>query len=186
MSLTFSRYVRFIFHVCPVLSSRVISLHLPSCRLVSLCFVSLSYPLRSPCFHFCPCQSGTGRPFRLGWRKIRQGRSSCLVTFWRDRRLRKVERKFRYLRSCLPQNLRSKLALQIVNQRTDKGELCKIYKPHAALDNGRDHIQRYHQAGILVVLSFFQSKQSRDHKRRVCVPTKPLSSQFGPFPDECL
>ena len=47
MSLTFSRYVRFICHVCPVLSLRVISLHLPSCRLVSLCFVS-------PCFHFCP------------------------------------------------------------------------------------------------------------------------------------
>ena len=54
MSLTFSRYVRFIFHVCPVLALRVISLHLPSCRLVSLCFVSLSFPLHSPCFHFCP------------------------------------------------------------------------------------------------------------------------------------
>ena len=54
MSLTFSRYVRFIVHVCPVLSLRVISLHLPSCRLVSLCFVSLSFPLHSPCFHFCP------------------------------------------------------------------------------------------------------------------------------------
>ena len=53
-SLTFSRYVRFIFHVCPVLSLRVISLHLPSCRLLSLCFVSLSFPLHSPCFHFCP------------------------------------------------------------------------------------------------------------------------------------
>ena len=53
MSLTFSRYVRFIFHVCPVLSLRVISLHL-SCRLVSLCVVSLSFPLHSPCFHFCP------------------------------------------------------------------------------------------------------------------------------------
>ena len=56
MSLTFSRYVRFVFHVCPVLSLRVISLHLPSCRLVSLCFVSLSFPLHSPCFHFCPFQ----------------------------------------------------------------------------------------------------------------------------------
>ena len=54
MSLTFSRYVRFIFHVCPVLSLRVISLHLPSCRLVSLCFVSLSFLLHSPCFHFYP------------------------------------------------------------------------------------------------------------------------------------
>ena len=54
MSLTFSRHVRFIFHACPVLSLRVISLHLPSCRLVSLCFVSLSFPLHSPCFHFCP------------------------------------------------------------------------------------------------------------------------------------
>ena len=54
MSLSFSRYVRFIFHVCPVLSLRVISLHLPSCRLVSLCFVSLSFPLHSLCFHFCP------------------------------------------------------------------------------------------------------------------------------------
>ena len=53
-SLTCSRYVRFIFHVCPVLSLRVISLLLPSCRLVSLCFVSLSFPLHSPCFHFCP------------------------------------------------------------------------------------------------------------------------------------
>ena len=37
MPLTFSRYVRFIFHVCPVLSLRVI------CRLVSSCFVSLSF-----------------------------------------------------------------------------------------------------------------------------------------------
>ena len=54
MSLSFSRYVRFIFHVCPVLSLRVMSLHLPSCRLVSLSFVSLSFPLHSPCFHFCP------------------------------------------------------------------------------------------------------------------------------------
>ena len=54
MFLTFSRYVRFIFHVCPVLALRVISLHLPSCRLVSLCFVSLSFPRHSPCFHFCP------------------------------------------------------------------------------------------------------------------------------------
>ena len=53
MSLTFSRYVRFIFHVCPVLSLRV-SLHFPSCRLVSLRFFSLSFPLHSPCFHFCP------------------------------------------------------------------------------------------------------------------------------------
>ena len=41
-------YVRFIFHVCPVLSLRVISLHLPSCRIVSLLF-----PLHSPCCHFC-------------------------------------------------------------------------------------------------------------------------------------
>ena len=49
MSLTFSRYVRFIFHVCPVLSLRVISLLLPSCRLVSLCFVSLSFPLSLSC-----------------------------------------------------------------------------------------------------------------------------------------
>ena len=55
MSLTFSRrYVRFICHVCPAFSLRVISLHLPSCRLVSLCFVSLSFPLHCPCFHFCP------------------------------------------------------------------------------------------------------------------------------------
>ena len=44
MSLSFFRYVRFIFHVCPV----------PSCRWVSLSFVSLSFPLHSPCFHFCP------------------------------------------------------------------------------------------------------------------------------------
>ena len=57
MSLTFSRYVRFIFHVCPVLSSRVISLHLPSCRLVSLCVVSSCFPFLPPalpCFQFCP------------------------------------------------------------------------------------------------------------------------------------
>ena len=54
MFLTVSRYVRFIFNVCPVLALRVISLHLPSCRLVSLCFVSLSFSLHSPCFHFCP------------------------------------------------------------------------------------------------------------------------------------
>ena len=43
MSL-FSRYVRFIFHVCSVLSLLVISLHLPSCRLVSC-----------PVFPFYPC-----------------------------------------------------------------------------------------------------------------------------------
>ena len=54
MSLSFSRYVRFIFHACPVLSLRVSSLHLPSCRLVALSFVSLSFPLHSPCFDFCP------------------------------------------------------------------------------------------------------------------------------------
>ena len=46
-------YVPF-FRCGPVLSLRVISLHLPSCRLVPLCFVSLSFPLHSPCFHFCP------------------------------------------------------------------------------------------------------------------------------------
>ena len=54
MSLSFSRYVRFVFHACPVLSLRVSSLHLPSCRLAALSFVSLSFPLRSPCFYFCP------------------------------------------------------------------------------------------------------------------------------------
>ena len=48
MSLSFSRYVCFIFHVCPVLSLQVISLHLPSCRLVSLCFVSFSLSLSCP------------------------------------------------------------------------------------------------------------------------------------------
>ena len=63
MSLTFSRYVRFIFHVCPLLSLRVISLHLLSCRLVSLCFVSLSFPLHSPCFHFCPFHVPFSSPF---------------------------------------------------------------------------------------------------------------------------
>ena len=52
--LSFSRYVRLIFHVCPVLSVPVISLHLPSCPLASLSFVSLSFPLHSPCFHFFP------------------------------------------------------------------------------------------------------------------------------------
>ena len=53
MSLTFSRYVRFVFHVCPVLSLRVISLSpvVPIGFLV-LCFPS--FPLRCPCFHFCP------------------------------------------------------------------------------------------------------------------------------------
>ena len=61
-SLTFSRYVRLIFHVCPVLSLRVISLHLPSRQLVSLCFVSLSFPLRSPCFHFCPLHVPVSSP----------------------------------------------------------------------------------------------------------------------------
>ena len=55
MCLTFSWYVRgFIFHACPVLSLRVISLHLPSGRLVSLCFVSLSFPL---VFISVPCMS---------------------------------------------------------------------------------------------------------------------------------
>ena len=39
--------------LCSLLALRVISLHFP-CRLVSLCFVSLSSPLHSPCFHFCP------------------------------------------------------------------------------------------------------------------------------------
>ena len=62
MSLTFSRYVRFIFHVCPVLSLRVISLHLQSCRFVSphspctplLSCLSLACPFSSPLlpFHF--------------------------------------------------------------------------------------------------------------------------------------
>ena len=52
--LSFSRYVRFNFYVCPVLSLSVMSLHLPSCRLVSLSFVFLLFPLHSPCFHFCP------------------------------------------------------------------------------------------------------------------------------------
>ena len=61
MSLTFSRYVRFIFHVCPVLALRVISLHLPSCRLVSLCFVSLSFPPALPLFS---CLS-LSRPFQF-------------------------------------------------------------------------------------------------------------------------
>ena len=51
---SFSRYVRFIFHACPALSLRVSSLHLPSCRLAALSFLSLSFPLHSPCFHFCP------------------------------------------------------------------------------------------------------------------------------------
>ena len=54
MSLSFSRYVRFIFHVCPFLSLPVISLHLPLCSLVSLCFVCLSVPPHSPCYHFFP------------------------------------------------------------------------------------------------------------------------------------
>ena len=54
MSLSFSRYVRFIFHACPVFSLRASSLHLPSCRLVALSFVSLSFTLHSPCFHLCP------------------------------------------------------------------------------------------------------------------------------------
>ena len=55
MSLTFSRYVRVIFHVCPVLSLRVFSLHLPSCRLVPLRFVSLSFPLHSFSFLSLSC-----------------------------------------------------------------------------------------------------------------------------------
>ena len=48
MSLSFSRYVRFIFHVYPFLSLPVISLHLHSCRLVSLSFVCLSVPPLTP------------------------------------------------------------------------------------------------------------------------------------------
>ena len=55
--------------------------------------------------------------------------------------MRKVERGLRYLKSCLPENLRGKLALQIVNQRTDKADLCRIYRLQAALDDGRDHMQ---------------------------------------------
>ena len=39
------------------MSVRVMSLHLPSCRLVSLCFVSFSFPLHTPCFHFCLCHA---------------------------------------------------------------------------------------------------------------------------------
>ena len=42
--------------VCPLLSLRVISLHLPSCRLVSLAFISLSFPLRSFLSLSCPFQ----------------------------------------------------------------------------------------------------------------------------------
>ena len=57
MSLSFSRYVRLIFHVCPFLSLPVISLHLPSCPLVSLSFVCLAVPLTPPCFHFFPFMS---------------------------------------------------------------------------------------------------------------------------------
>ena len=54
MSLSFSRYVRFIFHARPVLSLRVISLHRPSCRLVCVSFVSLAFPLHSPVFISVP------------------------------------------------------------------------------------------------------------------------------------
>ena len=53
MSLPFSRYVRCIFHICPVLSLPVISLHLPSRRLVSLSFVSISLPC-TPLVFICP------------------------------------------------------------------------------------------------------------------------------------
>ena len=85
-SLTFSRYVRLIFHVCPVLSLRVISLHLPSCRgvlvlrfplippaiplfsflslacpfrfpFVSAAFLSCRLPISSPHFLALPCIS---------------------------------------------------------------------------------------------------------------------------------
>ena len=52
MSLTFSRYVRFIFHACPVLALQVISLH---CR--ADWFPCALFPFHSftlPCFHFCP------------------------------------------------------------------------------------------------------------------------------------
>ena len=54
MSLSFSRYVRFNFRVCPFLSLPVISLHLPSCPLVFLSFVCLAVPPHSPCFHVFP------------------------------------------------------------------------------------------------------------------------------------
>ena len=57
MSLSFSRYVRFIFHASPVLSLRLSSLHLPSCRLVALSFVSLSFPLHPLVFISVPFMS---------------------------------------------------------------------------------------------------------------------------------
>ena len=50
MPLSCSRCARFIFHVCPFLSP-VISLHLPSCPLVSLSFLTFSvciFPLHVP------------------------------------------------------------------------------------------------------------------------------------------
>ena len=50
-----------IFSVCPLhfpcMPRSFVASHVPtspSCLLVSLCFVSLSFPLHSPCFHFCP------------------------------------------------------------------------------------------------------------------------------------
>ena len=75
MSVSFCRYVRFIFNVCPFLSLPIISLHLHSCPcpafafqsppvLISSPFMSLSVPLRVPdkSFFLCcrlpvPCMS---------------------------------------------------------------------------------------------------------------------------------
>ena len=49
MSLTFSRYVRFMFHVCPVLELRVISLHL----VVPIGFLVLCLPFIPPALPLC-------------------------------------------------------------------------------------------------------------------------------------
>ena len=54
MSLSFSRYVRFIFHVCPFLSLPVISVRLSWFPLVSLSFVCLAVPPHCPCLYFFP------------------------------------------------------------------------------------------------------------------------------------
>ena len=57
-SCPFHSFQLVIFSVCPLhfpcMSRSFVASHLPSCRLVSLSFVSLSFPLHSPCFHVCP------------------------------------------------------------------------------------------------------------------------------------
>ena len=43
------------FQLCfPCMSRSFVASHFPTSPVMPLCFVSLSFPLHSPCFHFCP------------------------------------------------------------------------------------------------------------------------------------